>query len=176
MKQIEQNVSIQETKQESYVVQKLTDTLFLLLRKYHLKQISISALCDIAGIGRASFYRNFTSKEDILKKYDKKLIEEWGKKFENDKNATMETLIPSLLIHYQKHKDFYLMLYHEQLTNIVLETILYACKLQEKKTNIEAYVTSFVAYGIFGIVNEWISRGMEETPEQLFALIAQNKS
>lgn len=174
MKQNDKFVS--NIEKESYVIKRLTDTLLELLKKFSLNQISISFLCDTAGIGRASFYRNFESKEDILRKCDKKLIEQWAKEWENDKNSSIETLIPSLLIHYQKHKDFYFLMYRENLSDIVLKTILESCKLHEKKTNIEAYATSFIGYGIFGIVNEWIKRGMQETPEELFSLIAQSQT
>lgn len=175
MRQTEKNVSRKGVFQDTYVKQKIVNTLFDLLKKYHLSQISISALCETAEVSRASFYRNFSSKEDIFKQYDKDLIEAWGIEFGTDENSTVETLIPSLLLHYKKHQDFYFMLYQEHLSNIVLDTILYACQLHEKKTNMEAYITSFIGYGIFGIVNEWIARGMEETPEQLFSLIKNNQ-
>lgn len=141
-----------------------------------MKEISISFLYDEACVGRASFYRNFESKEDILIKYDTKLIKKWGKEYENDKNSIPESLIPSLLIHYKKYKDFYLMIYKNALSNIVLKTILQACELEKKKTNMEAYITSFIDYEIFGIVNEWIKRRMQETIEEMLSLISQNKT
>ena len=71
MRQKEKNVS-QNTNNDSYVANKITEALLDLLKKNDLNKISISALCDKAGVGRASFYRNFNSKEDVLKKYDKK--------------------------------------------------------------------------------------------------------
>lgn len=40
-----------------------------------IEDISISELCDNAGIGRASFYRNFHSKEDILRAYINQLFD-----------------------------------------------------------------------------------------------------
>ncbi|MCI9234297.1 MAG: TetR/AcrR family transcriptional regulator [Bacilli bacterium] len=172
MRQNERNVS---NEKDTYVSEKITDTLLKLLKGYTLKEISISFLCDEAGVGRASFYRNFESKEDVLIKYDTKLIKQWGKEYENDKNSTPESLIPSLLIHYKRYKDFYLMMYRNGLSDIVLKTILKACELEKKKTNMEAYVTSFIGYGIFGIVNEWIKRGMQETIEEILSLISQNK-
>lgn len=79
-------------------------------------------------------------------------------------------------MHYKKYKDFYLIIYKNDLSDIVLKTILQACELEKKKTNIEAYVTSFIGYGIFGIVNEWIKRGMQETIEEILSLISQNKT
>ncbi len=170
MRQKEKNVS-QNINNDSYVANKITEALLDLLKKNDLNKISISALCDKAGVGRASFYRNFNSKEDVLKKYDKKLIELWGKDYEKNSNSTIETLIPSLISHYKKHQEFYSVLYKENLSYIVLDTILYACKLQEKKSNIEAYVTAFIGYGIFGIINEWIARGMVETEEVLLKIM-----
>lgn len=172
MRQNNKNVS---SKKDTYISNKITETLLKLLKIYTLKEISISFLCDEAGVGRASFYRNFASKEDILIKYDAKLIKQWGKEYENDKNSTHESLIPSLLMHYKKYKDFYLIIYKNNLSDIVLKTILQACELEKKKTNIEAYVTSFIGYGIFGIVNEWIKRGMQETIEEILYLINQGK-
>lgn len=172
MRQNKKNVS---NEKDSYVSDKITKALLELLTNYTLKEISISFLCDEAGVGRASFYRNFDSKEDILIKYDAKLIKQWGKEYENDKNSTPESLIPSLLIHYKKYKGFYLMMYKNDLSDIVLKTILKACELDKKENNIEAYATSFIGYGIFGIVNEWIKRGMQETTEEILSLIPQNK-
>jgi len=172
MRQNKKNVS---TEKDTYVSDKITETLLNLLETYTLKEISISFLCDEAGVGRASFYRNFDNKEHILIKYDTKLIKQWGKEYENNKNSTPESLIPSLLIHYKKYKDFYFMIYKNDLSDIVLKTILKACELDKKETNIEAYVTSFIGYGIFGIVNEWIKRGMQESIEEILSLIHQNK-
>ena len=170
MRQTKENVS-QSINNNSYVANKITETLLDLLKKHDLNKISISALCGKAGVGRASFYRNFNSKEDILKKYDQKLIELWGKDYESNPNSTIETLIPSLISHYKKNQEFYSILYRENLSYIVLDTILYACKLKEKKSNIEAYATAFIGYGLFGIINEWIARGMSETEEELLKIM-----
>lgn len=173
MRQTNKNVS--GNNKENYVPEKITNTLLELLNDKSLKDISISELCDTAGVGRASFYRNFESKEDILRKYDNKLIKIWGKEFESNKNSSVESIIPTLLIHYKKYKDFYIMMYRENLSDIVLKTILDACELNKKINNIEAYATSFIGYGIFGIINEWISRGMQESAEEILSLIPQKK-
>lgn len=74
MRQNKKNVSKEK---DTYVSDKITVTLLELLKNYTLKEITISFLCDEAGVGRASFYRNFDGKEDILIKYDTKLIKHW---------------------------------------------------------------------------------------------------
>ena len=175
---IQNKESVSDNK-DSYVINKLTIALLNLLKENNLDDISISNLCNEAHIGRASFYRNFNTKEDILKRYDKKLIKEWGKSFENDnkneKESKPEILIPSLIGHYKKHKDFYLILYRENLSGIVLETILHAMEMDKSINNIEAYAKAFIGYGLFGIINEWFSRGMKESPEELLEIMTKNK-
>ena len=53
----------------AYVIEHITDALLKLLREKPMEEISIRELCEQAGIGRASFYRNFDSKEDNLRAY-----------------------------------------------------------------------------------------------------------
>ena len=43
----------------AYVVEQLTAALLELLRERPLGEISVSQLCEKAGVGRTSFYRNF---------------------------------------------------------------------------------------------------------------------
>ena len=43
----------------AYVIEHITDALLKLLREKPIEAISISELCEQAGIGRASFYRKF---------------------------------------------------------------------------------------------------------------------
>ena len=66
MRQTSKNVSPFSNKaRNAYVIEHITDSLLKLLRDKPIGDISISELCDLAGIGRASFYRNFESKEEI---------------------------------------------------------------------------------------------------------------
>ena len=58
----------------AYVVEQLTAALLELLRERPLGEISVSQLCEKAGVGRTSFYRNFQEKEDILRAHIKELF------------------------------------------------------------------------------------------------------
>ena len=70
MEQKPKNVSPMSNEgRNAYVTGRLTDALLSLPEKKPLEDISVSELCDGAGVGRTSFYRNFACKEDILKAY-----------------------------------------------------------------------------------------------------------
>ena len=80
-----QNVSpFSNEARNAYVVEHITAALLSRLKEKALSDISISELCDEAGVGRTSFYRNFVSREDILKKYIQKLMSEWKKSIDAD--------------------------------------------------------------------------------------------
>ena len=156
----------------SYVKKQITATLIDLLKKKSLSEISISELTDKAGIGRVSFYRNYQGKEDILKEESNRLIREWGKLYESNPESAPETLFPSLFDFYRDHKDFYTTLYNAGLSSIMMETIIGTIQITPDMKNLEAYIKSFWAYGIYGWLLEWIKRGMPESGKELSALFS----
>ena len=54
---------------EKYVDEYIINALFNLMKKKNFENISITEITNKAGVSRNSFYRNFNSKEDIVKGY-----------------------------------------------------------------------------------------------------------
>ncbi|MDE6142426.1 MAG: TetR/AcrR family transcriptional regulator, partial [Bacilli bacterium] len=54
---------------EKYVDEYIISALFTLMKKKKYEDISITEITNKAGVSRVSFYRNFNSKEDIIKKW-----------------------------------------------------------------------------------------------------------
>lgn len=44
----------------------ITNALFLLLREKSISEITISEIIQVAGVARASFYRNYATKESVM--------------------------------------------------------------------------------------------------------------
>ena len=156
----------------TYVKKQITATLIDLLKKKSLSEISISELTDKAGIGRVSFYRNYQSKEDILKEESNRLIKEWGNLYESNPESAPETLFPSLFDFYREHREFYTTLYNAGMSSIMMETIVGTIQITPDMKNLEAYIKSFWAYGIYGWLLEWIKRGMPESGKELSFLFS----
>lgn len=122
MKQTGKNVSPASNEgRNRYVIEHITAALVKLMGIYPFDEISISQICQEAQVGRASFYRNFESKRDVLEKHLIILIREWGREFEDtcDINAFSDTLLK----HYYKHRDFYLLLYRHGLSAMIYENL-----------------------------------------------------
>ena len=71
----------------AYVIEHINEALLGLLKEKSLNEISISEICETAGVGRMSFYRNYESKEDVIKKQLLQLIQEWEKDYEGKKDT-----------------------------------------------------------------------------------------
>ena len=172
-------MNMNNEQKNTYVKRQITATLLDLLKEQPLSNISISELTSKSKVGRVSFYRNYQCKEDILKEESNRLIKEWGRLFESSPDSSPEKLFPSLFDFYRDHREFYTILYNAGMTSIMMETIINTIEITPEMPNLEAYMKSFWAYGIYGWLLEWIKRGMQENGkelETLFALASQNKN
>ena len=169
------NMNNQE--KNTYVRQHILSALLELMETQEFASISIQALVDAAGVGRASFYRNFASKEDVLQQESVRLTNEWKTKFDQehpDGTPGPENLwLISLLDFYKEHSEFYLALYHAGLSNIMLETILGYFDRSPEIPNGLAYLNSAIGYMLYGWVHEWMCRGMQEFGTELARMLAE---
>ena len=78
MRQNTKNVSPMSNEgRNQYVVEHITDALLKLMKSNDFNDISISQICEAACVGRASFYRNFESKEAVISRHLKMLLDNW---------------------------------------------------------------------------------------------------
>ena len=86
------------------VKESLTDALFYLMSKKEFNDIAITELSKKAGVSRLSFYRNFDSNEDIIKKWitntTDKLLKESDISYKKD--STKDYFI-KLFTHLEKY-------------------------------------------------------------------------
>ncbi len=163
-------MNMNNEQKNTWVKRQITAALLNLMKEKKLADISVSELTEMAGVGRVSFYRNYQTKEDILREESDRLIQEWGKLYEANPESAPETLFPSLFDFYREHRDFYTTLYEAGMSTIMMDTIISTIQITPELQNLEAYMKSFWAYGIYGSMLEWIKRGMQESGSELIGL------
>lgn len=155
----------------TYVRTQLCSTLTEMLKEKKLEEISVKELCERAGVGRASFYRNYAKTEDILKDECDRLIQEWGRQFESSPSSSIHNVFASLFDHYYENGRFYQTLIRAGKGEYILDTIWKVCGPKEGMQDEEAYRQAYFAYGLYGWIAEWMKRGMKETGKELNAMI-----
>lgn len=168
MRQNRKNVSPMSNEGRNiYVIEHITDSLLTLLKDKEIENISISELCENAGIGRASFYRNFNSKEDILRGYINELFDGWKRGWENNNSIPLSSGIGMIFEHFEQHREFYQLLNKRRLTYLLKDAILDMVELKTDLPKGEAYAKAFVAYILYGWIEVWFQRGMQESAEEM---------
>ena len=168
MRQSEKNVSPKSNEGRNlYVVEHITDALLYLMKTNDFNDISISQICNEAQVGRASFYRNFENKEQVISRHLKSLLDNWWIKAIQEPDFNLVEVIFS---HYWKHRDLCIMLYKQGLAHLSLQSIKEACGPKPDQENIVAYATAYFSYGLYGWLEEWFKRGMKETPKEMAIL------
>ncbi len=152
---------------EKYVDKYITEALFNLMKRKDYSSISITEICNKAGTGRMSFYRNFDSKEDIIKKW----ITNTTDNFLNEsdisyKNDTTKDYFIKLFSHLEKYKTEAYLIYKANLFNLLKnEFDKKLINLHQKEY--ENYKSYFIAGGIFNVYYFWLINGSKENPEEL---------
>ncbi len=168
MEQREKSVSPFSNKnRNAYVLEHLTDSLLALLADKPINDNSISELCDAAGVGRTSFYRNFETKEDILKAHITFLFHGWMDELAKNPGLPLDRVVYQVFSHLEGNRDFYGLLYKRGLTYLLKDILLDLCGFNPEQDVVSAYSSAYVAFFLYGWIEVWLRRGMRETAAEL---------
>lgn len=157
----------------TYVIRHITDSMLELLKEKPLQEISISELCSKAQVGRTSFYRNFSSKEDIVIQHIQTLFQEWMPKYKTYPEFPGRELIQDLFSHFEKHRDFYALLNERNLVYLLKDIILDLCRFDPNQVLPLAYASSYAGYFLYGWTEVWFLRGMKDSTEELMSYLPE---
>lgn len=171
MRQKGDNVSPMSNEgRNAYVLKHLTEAFLLLFAEKPIEDISISELVDKAGVGRASFYRNYKCKEDILKVHINALFHEWMDECHKNSEMPLSEQVRTMISHFEKNRSFYQLLNERGLTYLLKDVIIGICGPKPEYEKTQAYATAFVAYTLYGWIDVWFQRGMKESADEIAEL------
>jgi len=163
--------SMNNQDKNTYVKQRITETLLELLKKRELSDINIGELTTIAQVSRNSFYRNYTNKEDIIRSYFSKMLSEWEIEWKQSGSDSNAELFGHLFMYLKQHSDTMILIQERGLFYLFKEGYLTLWGPSAEMDNMTAYTLSFIANGVLGWIEEWLKRGMTESAETMIALL-----
>lgn len=176
MRQMQKNVSPMSNEgRNCYVTEHLRTALLELLSEKPMNDISISELVDRAGVGRASFYRNYEQKDDILKAHIKTLFSEWTYEWKKNDGSPLSEQMRLMIGHFEKHIDFYRLLNDRELIYLLKDVIIGLFGPKPEYEKVQAYASAFVAYTIYGWIEVWFQRGMRESADEIAEMFKSNE-
>ena len=155
-----------------YVVTSYGNALFELMKRKNIEKITVDELCETGGIGRATYFRNFKSKDEITTAYFIMKWREYEKKHKLKEHKLNDIYrvrryfefcysmrMINDLIFAQGHQGAILSAYETIMTDSDTDTI------------VDNYETYYMAYGLFGILIKWAKSGYDKTPQELAEIV-----
>lgn len=161
------------------VKNQIVNGLFLLLQSKPFSAVTISELVSVANVARASYYRNFNTKEEILDYYFQSLRLQRHLKQDQD--------VPLDSEHFdQGFEDAFKLFLNEKqrmilLFNNGLSSYIYDWSLDQviavvgsmPANSPERYRINFFAGSIFSVLSEWLLSGTRESPREMSDMLSK---
>ena len=157
-----------------YVTTAYGNALIEIMQKKSIEKITVDELCEAGGIGRATYFRNFKSKDEILTAYfimkwrayeqmhklkEYKLNDSYRVSMYFDFCYSMREI--NDLIFSQGHHGAILNAYEIIVTDSDTENAVYN------------YETYYMAYGLFGILMKWAKGGYSESVQEMTQIVVE---
>ena len=157
----------------AYTIEHITAALLELLKDCPFSEITVSEICSHARVGRASFYRNFESKEDVLKKWLDQVTDNFvsGSAISLERDSPTE-YFTKLFTHMMEYREICFILHKAGLTQLLRDEFDRRFLLSYREVYGE-FKSCFLSGGIFNIVISWLVRGCPETPGEIAGKLAE---
>ncbi|MGI5888378.1 MAG: TetR/AcrR family transcriptional regulator [Oscillospiraceae bacterium] len=157
----------------NYVIKEsLGIALVQLLKEKELSRITVSELAEKAGVGRVSFYRNFGTKDNLLRYVIGNITDGFIKNSGIDlKDPLSKESLTKLYSHLYDYREVTPLLIRDHRMDFVkdqFDRIL----IDPDSSYREKYLSSFLSGALYNVYCAWAKGGFIETPEEIADIIS----
>lgn len=164
-----------ELTQENYTRYYIEQALFMLMGEYEYEKISISDVAKKAGVGRATFYRYFKSKEDVLMYYFESSKKDFifsQHMYPRCKEDYIE-VVTDVLTRFLKNKERFKVLRRAHLDYLYLDFLNsgYLQMFENDYPDSKPYEPYLYAGMLYNVSFAWLENDCRESPRTLAEMI-----
>lgn len=155
------------------VKKSIEEALFTLLNKKNFSEITVTDIIRVSGVARASYYRNFESKEAIIESYMERQRKEVAQEIaftETINDLFIQEKLVASLEHYLKQKYYLLLIYNNGFGTLLLEEMnrfAEQCLGDMPSKSIERYKIYFLSGAMYNMTIQWLVSGAMESPLEM---------
>ncbi|MCB2309384.1 TetR/AcrR family transcriptional regulator [Clostridium estertheticum] len=158
----------------------MENTLIKLMETEVYNEITIQEITDNAGLSRRTFYRNYSSKEEIIEQLFVKIWNEYEVLITSQDDLSMPNVTRVFFTIMTRHIDFLLIVNHHHLLPIfltkvdeLLPPIFYETKGKTMPFNKESisYALSFGTGGLMRILIKWLNDDQRKSPDEMALIV-----
>jgi len=160
----------------------ITDALLKLMEKYPYEDISVKQIVLETDLVRKTFYRNYSSKDDVLRSHIRSILLDYFEIVNNARGDVLTTIFEFAV----KNKKLLMLLDKNDMLYVVLQGMNEFIMSVKTKQNQELnpfsklfegldsdYLISLNTGGIWNVISLWVRRGMTDDPDDVKRTIAQ---
>lgn len=173
-----------ENPQKKQSRQWLVDSLLDIMKTKPYKDITVSELSAHADLARRTFYRHFSTMEEVLDSTLQQLCDEFAAYFvENQpKRGDLHNMIYIYFTFWEQHKEFLLILQKNDMMHLLLKKVLPQARneirsallngnVMEENTQYLEYASYFTEGGAWNLMVKWLGDGAVLTPEEMADIV-----
>lgn len=163
--------------------QSIRQTFLTLLRERPAGKISVTELCAICEINRATFYHHYADVFDLLDSLEREVLDELAGIFQPQPGRTIREIFLSVLYALRDAGPDWWVLGSENGDPALYTKMFMAVyeanfpRVQQKTAALpprtQALLYRYLAQGSGGVIRQWIKSGARETPEELADFLVQ---
>lgn len=154
--------------------QRVKDRLFYALLEFagqkDWSKVTVTELIRKSGVARASFYRNFTSVENIIDYGIGQMALRYHEGMAPSENIHSREVMQYKFRFYQEHAGIVLAFHHAKASTTLLDIII-DCEIEAcgdmPSTSISRYELYYYAGAFYSMMLSWLENGTKETPEAM---------
>ena len=166
---------MKEKKESTTLVKKcIVDALLILMNEKEFDDISITEICNKAGVSRMAYYRNYYTKKDIIIEYLKDIASDFKKESHSwqEKNEyTNKNVIRFLFTYFKKYAYFIRTLRNANLSGLLQEYLNYYLENETntfiKNNTYEKYHMYSYSGALYNVYMKWLDNNMEESIDEM---------
>ena len=163
------------TKTTDFLKECMSDALIKLMSEKSIDKITITDITNLADVGRSTWFRNFSTKSEAL---SFKLVKLWERYISEYQNLRFSNAKVFFEFNYCI-QNVLKTIYNAEMQHNIYDACCIVMLPQNDVTALDCYKFRFYAYGIYGLLDEWIKRDFKETPDEmveLFSVIRNDQS
>ena len=149
--------------------------IYQLMAKIPYHKITVKLICEKAGVSRMSFYRYYTTKEDIFVNFSDERFAEFYELYMQGKDISMESFTKNVIHYFKKYsRQIKVLEKADKMSILITQFERYVSYLMKNLKNIEFYnyrdnplAVPYYAGGLFNVLVYWCKHNFEETEEEM---------
>ncbi|MBO5141806.1 MAG: TetR/AcrR family transcriptional regulator [Clostridia bacterium] len=148
--------------------EKIEKVFIQLIQKKNISEISVSTICEKAGLNRSTFYANYIDIYDLVEKVKDRMADDFAE-FQIAQNSKQDSNGYLNLFKHIKDNQIFFKTYFKLEEISLTPATSYNIDLATKFYNNQYidYHIEFFRAGLNAIIKKWLNSGCRETPEEM---------